>query len=466
MTGFLLVALAFAVFGALLINPKIGAILVWPIAFLYPHLYMQRLEILPWNIGVDDLFVCVFFLVVVVRRNLLGGTPLRIGVSMVGVLTYFLIWTVAHLSGWFMLPEQLLVDVAKPVLKVVIYVLFVYSMVHTIDNERDLRRSVLVYVCCMALAGLTVILHQLFPNQMVIFTSEKIVRYQAWYGGIQRSVGSLQSSNTGCALLGMAVLVAVVLIRGQAAFLGKVAVFACLPLLLIGMLLTESRSGFLALGSTLIVMGLLSRSRLYAWMVVACVCGFILFKPGSFLDFWERVVSVYNPEGGGQWGPNVQSRLDVWRSYFEAATPQIYLFGQGRHVATLLHGLHTHSTYVTTLFLHGIGGVIWFVVFFGVLLRRAAWLTTTGLEPYQTVAAAVFWAFVAWFVSGLTLDMLSTHMPRYVYLFYAVLIERSYTLAKQALSDGGLEQATQLAPPPAGIGFVTRNYARNRATRT
>jgi len=446
MIPFLLLLLGVATLIVLAVNPKIGSVLVWVVVFLYPHLYMERLGLLPWNIGVDDLFICAFFLIVVIRRNILGGVPLRMGISVLGVTTYFVIWTIAHLSGWSMMPELLPIDVVKPILKCVVFVLFTYAMVHTIDDQRDLQRSGWVFVTCLTLAGATVILHQLFPQQMVIFASERIARYQSWYGTVERAVGSLLSANTGCAILGMAVLFAISMIRNQATLLRKTLLLLSIPVLLVSMLLTESRTGALALGVSLVVMAVVSRSRFYAWAIGTCVVVLAVLKPGLFVDFWHRLSAIYDPEFGGRFDPSAQRRIDVWKAYWDMATPQVWLFGQGRLVPTIKAGTHSHSSYLGALFIHGIAGVIWLVLFFGIIVRRGLWLVRRGIEPYRTTASAVLWGLLAWGVAGLTLDMVVTPLSRYVYLFYAVLIERAFALSKQAAVTTNAQFTEQLSP--------------------
>ena len=430
MLGVVLLALGCVACVALLINPKTGAVLVWPIVFAYPHLYMQRSGYLPWNVGVDDLFICVFFLAVVVRRNLMGGIPIRLGLTVWGALTYFLIWTMANLSGWAIMPELLPIDIVKPILKYVVFVLFAYSMVHTIDTARDLKWASVAFVFGIALGGITVILHDVFPHQMVIFTSERIALQHRWYGGAERAVGALASANIGCAVLAMVVFFAMGSTRLTATPFGKAAVLGSIPVLLVAMLLTGSRTGVAALGITLCAMAVFSRLRLYACILIIGSVALALVKPAFFLEFSERVASAYNPEAGGQLGSNVAARIDLWRAYWESSTLQVWLFGQGRYVPTVQLGMHTHSTYVAALFNHGVGGVIWMVVFFGIIVRRGLWLVKARMEPLHTLASAVLWSLLAWAVAGIGLDMLVTFTPRFVYLFYAVLIERSYALAK------------------------------------
>lgn len=429
--GFGLLVLVFAVLVALAINPKWGALLVWPIIFLYPHLYMARLDLLPWNIGVDDIFVCVFFLIVLVRRNLLGGVPFRLGLSVAGVTIYFLIWTVANLSGWTMMPELEPVDVIKPILKCVIFVLFTYAMVHTIDDERDLRRSASAFIVTMVAASLTVILHKLFPNQMVIFTSERVARFQQMEGAVQRAVGSLTNPNTGCAVLAMAVLFMIVRAHVTPSLSRKLALACCMIIILAAMVLTGSRTGTISLAIVLGIIGLVSRARLYAWLIIVAMVGVVLIQPSLLFDLWERIIGTYSPEAGGQLGSSTQTRIDTWVRYWQTATAQVWLLGQGRLVPTVNVGFHSHSTYVGALFIHGMAGVIWLFWFFGTTVRRGLLLVRTRLEPYQSLAAAVLWGLLAWAIAGITLDLLVTFNPRFVFLFFVVLIERSYALATQ-----------------------------------
>ena len=430
MIGWILVALTLAVLAAILINPKTGLLVIWPLLFVYPHLYMQRLQLMPWNIGVDDLFICVFFLVVLVRRNLLGGVPMRFGFALKGALAFMVIWTVAHLSGWSLEPHMFAIEIVKPILKWGIYVLLVYAMVHTIDDERDLRRVAFVYVGSLTLAGVTVILHQLFPQQMVIFTSEAVTELRTM--GTARPMGSLGSANSGCALLGMTVIFTMMLLRLRMSTAVRVLLLSFIPVLLVAMIMTESRSGLLALGVTLTLMCVLNRSRVYVVGLVGLMCLAVVFKPSLFVDVWARVAEVYNPEAGGQWGENAAGRFALWQEFWRLANAQILLLGQGRTVSIERAGGHSHSTYISMLLVLGMGGAIWTVAFFGTLITRSRRLALLRLPPIDAIGAGVAWAMVAWLVAGLTLDMLLSPNAIVVYLIYAAMIDRAYAIAARA----------------------------------
>jgi len=337
MIGYALIVVAILLLVAILVEPKIGAVLVWPIVFLYPHLYMQRLNLLPWNMGIDDLFICVFFLIVVVRSNILGRTRLRFGLAGIGVTTYFIIWTVANLSGWSMMPELLPVQIVKEILKCVIFVLFTYCLVHTIDTVRDLRRVVYVFVIVLTLAGMTAILHQLMPQYFIIFTSEKL-EAQWWYGGVvTRAMGSLVNHNIGSVLLGMVFLFVTCMLRSQPVGIKKLVLFACLPVLFIAVVMMESRAGALSLIAALLTMAFVGRHKRHAWLLVIAACPLIFWQRELFLGLWERIRDTIT---GGEWSAGAAGRIQAWIDYYETATAQVWILGQGFNVGVFRVGLH------------------------------------------------------------------------------------------------------------------------------
>ncbi len=429
MLGFLLILSSVALFAAVCLNPKIGSVLIFPVVFLYPHLYMQQTGVLPWNIGIDDLFICLFFLIVLVRRNLLGGTPIRWGVALAGALAYLAVWTTANLSGWGLMPELEPIDVFKPILKYVVFVLYVYALIHTLDTGRDLRRIALAFSVFLTMAGIIVILHKWFPDPMRIFTSAESEQFRAWHGQVIRAVGPFLDPNNGGIVLSMAAVFTLVLAASPVAGWWKPVLLLCLPVLLVGVAMTESRTGALALTSTIALMCVIGRQRRYAVAVGLVVIAGAGIAPAIFMGIGERLAGIYNPEGGGQLAPSAQGRLWIWSELYRTASAQVWLFGQGRTVAALRLGLDAHSAYVGALFIHGIGGVVWATVFFGTLLRRIGGVSRTGTEPYRTIVSAAGWSFLVWAIAGLALDVIVIQACQYVYLFYAVLIQRAFALA-------------------------------------
>ena len=126
---------------AVFIKPKWGSFLIWPILFTYPHNWWFQHQWLPLNIGVDDLYCLVLFGVVVIRRNLLGGIPVRWGYAFWVVTTFVLIGAVAVLSGAADAPGMERVNYIKDILKLCVYWGLFYAILHCIDDVVDLRRQ-------------------------------------------------------------------------------------------------------------------------------------------------------------------------------------------------------------------------------------------------------------------------------------------------------------------------------------
>ena len=87
------------------------------------------------------------------------------------------------------------------------------------------------------------------------------------------------------------------------------------------------------------------------------------------------------------------------------------------------------------------------ILFFGLIAWRSLRLIRSSVEPYRAIASGVLWALVAWAVAGITLDMLLSFVSRYVYVFYAVVIERSWALAKR---EGEIPAEPMVVSPRRG----------------
>ncbi len=454
MIGYVLIVTAILLLVAITVHPKIGAVLILPIVFLYPHLYMQRLNLLPWNIGIDDLFICVFFVVVVVRRNLIGGIPVRLGLAGVGVTTYFVIWTVANLSGWSMMPELPPEVIVKEILKVMILILFTYCLVHTIDTARDLQQVVFVFILTLTCAGITLILHRMFPYYFSIFSYgkfETLVR--------DRPTGSLANPNVGSIILGMTVVLAIARARLEAHGPKKIVLLGCIPVLLTSIAMAKSRSGVASLGGALLLMALFSRHRRYALLLLCSGVLVVVFRPDLFFEYWERITSLYNPDVE-QLGSGAATRIEGWAGYWRTSTAQVWLLGQGFQVGVFRVGMHAHNTAVSALFVHGLGGLVWALLFFGTIFRRTWWLARNASGPDRAIASGIAWSMLIWLVGGIGLDMITQVNARYTYFFCAVVAERLYALTVLGRRPEGEGTVGNVKSPRASVDRSLRPYTK------
>lgn len=159
----LIILFIVVILGIIFFNPKLGTFLIWPILFTYPHGWWFYHGFLPLNIGYDDLFCIALFLVVFVRRNLLGGVPLRLSFAFWVITSFIAVVTLSGLSGaldWPSYREAIL----KEILKVWIFWCLFYSILHCIDNEHDLRIQFTMFSLAAVLGAGLVIFQYFAPS--------------------------------------------------------------------------------------------------------------------------------------------------------------------------------------------------------------------------------------------------------------------------------------------------------------
>ena len=427
MLTLLILLVTFITFVTVCLKPKWGSFLIWFVLFTYPHNWWFQHQWLPLNIGVDDLFCIVLFLVVVMRRHLLGGVPIRRGYALGVVTGFLLIGSVAILSGAMAAPEFERVLYIKDILKLWVYWGLFYAILHCIDDVQDLRRQFTWFALAAVVGGLIVILHGLSPGRMQAWSNPLLVDIEGITG---RATGAFLNPNSAACVMACSLAMVVTAFQLQRSALSKLVIYTFFGVLLVGVLATRSRSGLITLAGTFGLMAIIGRNKKVAWMVllVGLVVGtlFVGFRQAV----QERVAAVYDP-GSGTWGRNVTGRIDMWQSYFETATPRIYLLGQGQRGGIARNTSETHSAYISLLTVYGLGGCLWalaaLVGFFRRVLRR---------EPYEDALVSIvrsgcLWALVAWSIYALSADALSSQYPRYLLFYIVVLLDRAAAVARQ-----------------------------------
>ena len=436
------------------VRPKWGACLIWLILFTYPHNWWFNHPLLPLNMGVDDLFCIALFLIVVIRRNLLGGVPVRLGYAFWVITAFALVATVANLSGATDAPCDRLLYV-KDILKLYVYWGLFYAVLHCIDDAADLRRQFTMFSLAAVAGGGLVVLHYFFPGRMQDWSNPSFLEIEEITG---RASGPFLNPNGAACVLACSLVLVVTALQIQGSRLVKGLLGLSCGVLLLGVLVTKSRSGLLALAVTFGLMALLGRNRKVAWMVIAGALLVGATFAGVREAFRARIATVYDPTAQ-TWSQNVTGREETWQRYFQTATPQVYLLGQGQRGGIIRNGAETHSAYVSALTVYGVGGLMWAIaslIGFGVKAR-------TGREHEDPLTATVrsgcLWALVAWALYAATSDAISSQYPRYLLFYMVVLVDRAGALAKEtdlahAHWDQILEEQVQPTEPlvPVAMG--------------
>ncbi|MFH0982608.1 MAG: hypothetical protein V2A79_13880 [Planctomycetota bacterium] len=171
MLAVIVVTATVVVLGLMVLNPKQGMVLLWPMLFAYPQYYMFQLRLLPLNIGVDDLFICVFFIVVFVRRNMMGRVPVRAGFAVWNSLLFTLVLIILNVNSYFLTGGAEWEECLKAALKGGILVCLTYSLANCIDDAKDLRTLALAFCFFVAIGSIIVILQNFFPGPLKIFAA-------------------------------------------------------------------------------------------------------------------------------------------------------------------------------------------------------------------------------------------------------------------------------------------------------
>jgi hypothetical protein len=420
----------FATFCALVVvfvRPKWGSFLIWSVLFTYPHNWWFQHSILPLNIGVDDLFCILLFGVVVIRRNLLGGIPVRLGYAFWTVTAFLVVGAIAILSGSMDAPGFERIYYIKDILKLCVYWGLFYAIIHCVDDRDDLRRQFTWFTVAAVLGGLIVILHGLFPGRMQAWSNPLLTDIE---GITRRATGAFLNANSAACIMVCSLAMVITAIKLQDAWGSKAMITLFCTILLVGVLVTRSRSGLLTLAGILLLMACLGQNKRIAWMIILAGCVLGMLMVGMRQAVQQRVSIVYDAQSG-TWGKNVTGRLDTWIDYFESATPKVFLLGQGHRGGIARNGAETHSAYVSTLTVYGLGGVIWALVMIGVFIRKVVQRQSCDDPLIGIIKAGCAWALLAWCVYGLSADALSSQYTRYLLFYLIVLLDRTSAIAKE-----------------------------------
>lgn len=429
----LLAAIAFGLLVGLAVVmwPKLGTYLFMPVLCLYPQGWWLQQQFLPLNIRADDLFGLFVFLVVVVRRNLFGGVPVRFGWGFWVVSGLAVILVAANTAG-YLAPADWLAELTslKAALKAgVVWAMF-YAVLHCIDTPEDLRRQCAAFAIGTGLGALPVILQNYYPVQMEIFLAPPEPGQRVLVGEGVRGMGAFLNPNTAGCMLGAGVLMAVTAIRAAPRGLLRLVCYAAICTMLLGLLYTRSRGALIALAVPVMVMSLLSRSRYVIWTAAAGALVLALTFRGAWDMFQERFVEAYEQAAGG-WDRNVAGRFQTWASYFDTATTVDYIVGQGQMAGIIKNGMESHNVFVSLITVYGIGGFLWGCATTYGFLRRLAKLKPWANEVVGKIASGCGWTLLAWSLFSMTNDTISSHFPRHVLMLLVVLLDRAYVLANE-----------------------------------
>jgi len=426
----LVLLLSLIVFGIIIVNPKWGTFVIWFFLFTYPHGWLSQKAFLPLNMGFDDLFCILLFILVLIRRNLMGGVPIRFGYGFWVITSCTAIIVVANYAGSkYAQPEEFILYV-KDILKSGVFLLLFYAILHCIDNEKDLRRQFTMFSMASVAGAILVIWHYFRPYSVMAWTTETVVGATEYQG---RASGAFLNANGAACVLVCSVIMVVTAVRLQKSIFSKIFIYGCIFILLMGVLVTKSRMGLLAFAVTFTCMAFVGRNKKIAWFIIIAAVIVASSFAGIKEGFQRRISRAYDP-ATGQFGGNVVSRIQLWSRYFETASydPEIFLFGQGLRQGVVRNDdMGPHSVYVALVTVYGAGGVIWALISLFIFFKKVFSFRRYSAPFCSAVASGCAFALIAWGVCGLSAGTLSSQYPRYLLFYFVILLDRASYIAKQ-----------------------------------
>ena len=431
MFGIIIIVITVIVLGIMLWQPKWAPVLLWPVLFMYPHAYLFERQLLPLNIGIDDLFICAFFIFTVIRRNMMGGIRPQFGYAVWATFLFFIILIVSNANGYFVVGRIDLEGFVKAALKGAIPFLLAYGLVNTIDDEEDVKRIVFSFCFFAAAGGMLVILQNYFPRPMQIFGQFKqLERVLAGYD--IRPSGAFQNANNAAIVMGTASLIIVCTLSLQSRHFNKTTRFICLGIMVLAILLTRSRSGFLSIIIPLVLMSVMGKNKRYAWLFLCLGIVAITAFTGIRGALFERFSGT--GEQVGFIAPiklRLAHSIELWRE----VTFRRLLFGESAHTDILMERGASHNLYFGIPLNYGILGTVWAISVVTIMLRKARFLLRYVGSSLASYGSAIRWCLLVFALYGIAGSILGSYYGRYTVALLLAVIQKCVDIAWQNSSE-------------------------------
>ncbi|GEM_PF-6606639 len=400
-------------------QPRLLALLLWPVVFLYPRAMLQG--ILPLNAGLDDLFIVALGLRLLFYVHPDDPAPPRWFNGAVWVAIALSVMQVASEATGLLEYPMFSQYTIRTALKCVGYVLFVHCLTRTIRTEQDLRRHLVSLMLTLFLAFLTVVACNFYPDLADIWQVYRSSADQRAFAEFSqeamRSWGSLGSPFA----IGMVLCVAIPVGIGLLIHRHRsTALYAATLLMLAGaalaIIIAKSRSA--VLGLAVMGGGMVVASR-YRIRVLAAVCVLAIIWIGASASVgYDRLEKRFNTDTLRR---DLDVRLGIWRTFVENPSPAIIAYGEGTYAMWARLGETAHNGFIDALFVWGIGGALTFAI---VIWKQFSWSRRVVRYDDSPLARAIawgaLWSILAAAGAGMTGD--PWFAPQYRYLAYFLIV--------------------------------------------
>lgn len=413
------------------LKPKRGAIFLWPMLFMYPHYLMWQKSLLPLNIGIDDLFICVFFIVVFFRKNILGQEPIRFGYSCWTAFFFLIILIVININGYYIAGAIGAEGFVKRALKGFITLMLTYSIVNSIDDVYDLREIIFAYCFFACFGAVLVILQNYFPVPMRIFSSPFEIE-RTWLVGVEsRPSGAFLNANNAAVVMGVTIILTIATMPVRSYYYTTSVRYLIVLITFLAILITRSRSGFISSITPLFFMSIFGKGKKYIWPFIIAGILLMLVLGGIRTALFER----FGSQGAATPGvaEPLRLRYEAVLSVWETVTFRRLLWGQEELADVMLGRLAPHTDYLGTPLRYGIFGTFWTIYFFYGLYKRAKIMKWSADPQLKTIAEGILWCMISFALYAIVGGLFNNYYIRYTLFLLAAIVQRGSDFAQEGL---------------------------------
>lgn len=389
-----------------IVSPKTLVLLIWPVLMCYPHRLVYGL--MPLNMGFDDFYIIIVFLVIVFRFGL--G---KFSFPVKAVLGFYLVFLMADLTGLITVAAPTLPEIVlKNSLKGIIVILFTWIMCTTLQTERDLKYYMFSFLLSMTMASLIAIMDyfEVPGAQWFYILQEGREHY--------RAAGSFMTPDGVGINLVLPIFIAISLATLQGrVVLRSLSITICVIYAGV-VLLSITRTGWLGLIIGVIAMSITAkRKHILILTVGVAIVGFALF----FGAYWSGIIEKTITHTFTEQGFESHGRFELWLTILKNPYPAQLLFGRGWHATELyFEGTVTpHNVYFDITYLLGLGGTIFFVFLFTRYFRTSGWLRKNDPDPlFQMCGQGLWLGMIALLGAGITADPFWETFSRFGLFFW------------------------------------------------
>lgn len=400
------ISVGVSVIMAMFLRTKFFIKIMWIVLFAYPH--SLTADLLPLNIGIDDLYVMVLFTILFFKRSSSGSLCFRF--ATIGALLFWMINSVGAMTGALTGPDYLMESAIKTTLKGISYVAFGFIMDNSIDSDEDVN-SLLKWMIFAGVCGTITAIGQVFYEPFFqIFT---LYRPEEWQVETIRGGGAFLNPNAAGVMMVVFLVFCITKLQTGGLFTSKPLLISMSFLFVFELFLSGSRSAWFGTALLLLFMLIFSPLRKYILIIIiGAAIGILTF--GFIQAMFTRRLGTASTSALG--------RVDIWITIIKNTSPFIMFCGRGAVAEFIRLDATPHNTYLHIIFEMGLFGTVWAVWFFSKLFRTSRFIIKYGNIQNRASGYWCLYSLVGIAGFGMALEVLFIQFMIYVLFFMAALL--------------------------------------------